>query len=110
MAETFSLAGVLVKLLVPVRRPVGMHERSRHVRLQLDDGEPKRGDGQTPRPVDGPVPFEVGGGGQAELVGEVALLVVILSVLMFVECQHVGAVLVLVDPVLALLTQFEQVV
>lgn len=43
-------------------------------------------------------------------MGEVALLVIILPVLMFVERQDVGAELVLVDPVLALLTQFEQVV
>lgn len=87
-----------------------MHKRSRHVGFQLDDGEPNGGDGQTPRPVDRAVPFELWGGGQAELVGEVALLVVILPVLMFVERQDVGAELVLVDPVLALLTQFEQVV
>jgi len=35
--------------------------------------------------VDGAVPLEVGGGGEAELVGEVAPLVVVLPVLVLVE-------------------------
>lgn len=56
------------------------------------------------------VPFELRGSGQAELVGEVASLVVVLTVLMLVEGQDVGAVLVVVDSVFTLLTQFEQVV
>lgn len=93
-----------------MRRPVGVHERSRDVRFQLDDGEAQRGDRQAPRPVDGAVPLELGRRGQAELVREVALLVIVLAVLMLVERQGVGAVLVLVYPVFALLTQFEQVV
>lgn len=43
-------------------------------------------------------------------MGEVAFLVIVLAVLMFVECQGVGAVLVLVDLVFTLLTQLEKVV
>lgn len=43
-------------------------------------------------------------------MGQVASLVVVLAVLVFVESQDVGAVLVVVDPVFALLTQFEQAV
>lgn len=87
-----------------------MHKRSGDVGLQLDDGEPQRGDGQAPRPVDGAVPFELGRGGEAELVGEVSSLVVVLAVLMFVQGQDVGAELVVVDPVFTLLAQLEQVV
>lgn len=87
-----------------------MHKRPGDVGLQLDDGEAQGGDGQASRTVDRAVPFELRGGGQAELVGEVAFLVVVLPVLMFVEGQDVGAVLVLVDPVFTLLAQLEQVV
>lgn len=87
-----------------------MHKRSRDVRLQLDDGKTQGGDRQASRTVDGAVPFELRRGGQAKLVGEVTLLVVVLPVLMFVEGQDVGAVLVLVDPVFTLLAKFEQVV
>lgn len=93
-----------------MRRPVRMHKRTGDVGLQLDDGEAQGGDGQAPRAVDGAVPLELGRGGQAELVGEVASLVVVLAVLMLVQGQDVGAVLVVVDPVFTLLTQFEQVV
>lgn len=70
--------------VVPVRRPVRMHKWSRDIGLQLDDGETQGGDSQAPRTVDGAVPFELRRGGQAELVGEVAPLVVVLPVLMFV--------------------------
>lgn len=87
-----------------------MHKRTRDTGLQLDDSETQGGDGEVPRTVDGAVPLELRGGGQAELVGEVASLVVVLAVLVFVESQDVGAVLVVVDPVLTLLAQFEQVV
>lgn len=93
-----------------MRCPVRVHKRSRDVGFQLDDGETQGGDRQTPRPVDGAVPLELGRSGQAELVGEVAPLVVVLPVLVLVEGQDVGAVLVVVDPVFTLLTQFEQVV
>lgn len=93
-----------------MRRPVGVHEGSRDICLQVDDGEAQRGHGQAAGPVDGAVPLELGRGGQAELVREVASLVVVLPVLVLVEGQDVGAVLVVVDPVLSLLTQFEQVV
>lgn len=87
-----------------------MHERSGHTGFQLCDGETQGGDSQAPRPVDGAVPFELGCCGQAELMGQVAPLVVVLSVLMFVEGQDVGTVLVQVDPVLPLLAQLEQAV
>lgn len=43
-------------------------------------------------------------------MGQVASLVVVLSVLMFVEGQDVGTVLVVVDSVFTLLTQLEQAV
>lgn len=87
-----------------------MHEGPGHVGLQLDDGEAQRGDRQAARAVDGAVPLELGRRGQAELVREVPPLVVVLAVLVLVERQHVGAELVVVDPVLALLAQLEQVV
>lgn len=87
-----------------------MHKWSGDIGLQLDDGETQGGDGQAPRAVDGAVPLELGRRGQAELVGQVAPLVVVLSVLVFVQGQDVGAVLVVVDPVFTLLTQLEQVV
>lgn len=87
-----------------------MHKRSGHVGFQLYDGETQGGDSQAPRPIDGAVPFELGRCGQAELVGQVASLVVVLSVLMFVEGQDVGTVLVVVDSVFTLLTQLKQAV
>lgn len=87
-----------------------MHKRPRHIVFQLYDGETQGGDSQAPRSIDGAVPFELGRRCQAELVGQVASLVVILPVLMLVEGQDIGAVLVVVDPVFALLTQFEQAV
>ena len=87
-----------------------MHEGPGDIALQLDDGETQGGDSQAPRTIDGTVPLELRGGGQAELVGEVASLVMVLTVLMFVEGQDFGAVLVVVDPVFTLLTQFEQIV
>lgn len=96
--------------VVPVRSPVGVHKGSWHVGLQLDNGETQGGDSEAPRPVDGAVPFELRRGGQAELVGQVAPLVVVLAVLMLVQGQDVGAVLVVVHPVFTLLAQFEQVV
>jgi len=64
---------------LPVRGPVGVHEGGGHVVLQLDDGEPQRGDGQHLGAVDGAVPLEVPRGRHAELVGQVAPLVVILG-------------------------------
>ena len=87
-----------------------MHEGPGDVALQLDDGETQGGDGQRPRAVDGAVPLELGGRGQAELVRQVAPLVVVLAVLVLVEGQHVGAVLVMVHPVFTLLAQLEQIV
>lgn len=93
-----------------MRCPVRVHKWCRDIGLQLDDGETQGGDSQAPRPIDGAVPLELRGGSQAELVGEVASLVMVLTVLVFVEGQDIGAVLVVVDPVLTLLTQFEQVV
>lgn len=87
-----------------------MHKWCGHIGFQLDDGETQGGDSQVPRTVDRAVPFELRRRGQAELVGQVASLVVVLAVLMFVEGKDVGAVLVVVDPVFTLLTQFEQVV
>lgn len=43
-------------------------------------------------------------------MGEVPPLVVVLPVLMLVQRQDVGAVLVMVNPIFTLLTQFEQVI
>lgn len=43
-------------------------------------------------------------------MGEVASLVVVLAVLMFVQRQDIGAVLVLVGPVFTLLAQFEHII
>lgn len=93
-----------------MRGPVGVHEGSRHAALQLDDGEAQGADGDAAAAVDGAAPLEVGGRGQAELVRQVPLLVVVLAVLVLVEGQQVGAVLVHVRPVFTLLAQFEQVV
>ena len=56
-----------------------MHEGGGDVVLQLDDGEPQRGDGQHLGAVDGTVPLEVPRRRHAELVGQVAPLVVILG-------------------------------
>lgn len=92
---------------VPVRCPVGVQEGGGDVALQLDDGEPQGGDGQHLGAVYRAVPLELAGGGHAELVREVAPLVVVLAVLVFVKCQGVCAVLVLVDPEFALLAQLE---
>ena len=90
--------------------PVGVHEGPRDIGLQLDDGEAQGGCRQRPGAMDGAVPLELRGRGQAELVRQVAPLVVVLAVLVLVEGQDVGAVLVMVHPVFALLTQLEQVV
>lgn len=87
-----------------------MHKWSRDIGLQLDDGETQGGDSEASRPIDGTAPLELGRGCQAELVGEVASLVVVLAVLMLVQSQNIGAVLVVVDPVFTFLAQFEQVV
>lgn len=61
-----------------------MHKRSGDIGLQLDDGETQGGDSQAPGAIDGAVPLELRCRGQAELVGEVASLVVVLAVLMLV--------------------------
>lgn len=87
-----------------------MHERARHAALQLDDGEAEGANCDTAAAVDGAAPLEIGGCGQAKLVGEVPLLVVVLTVLMLVESQEVGAVLVHVSSVFTFLAKFEQVV
>ena len=87
-----------------------MHEGSGHAALQLDDGEAQRGHGEAAGPEDGSVPLELGGHGEAELVRQVAPLVVVLAVLVLVQSQDVGAELVVVHAVLPLLTQLEQVV
>ena len=104
-----SCAHARVCACVPVRGPVGVHEGPGHTALQLDDGEPQRGHRQHAGAVDGAVPAEVCGGGEAELVAEVAALVVVLTVLVLVQRQHVGAELVVVHAVLPLLAQAEQV-
>lgn len=87
-----------------------MHERARHAALQLDDGEAEGAHCDTAAAMDGAAPLEFRRGGQAELVGEVPLLVVVFTVLVLVESQDVGAVLVHVGPVFTFLAQFEQVV
>lgn len=43
-------------------------------------------------------------------MGEVASLVMVLAVLMLVQRQDIGAVLVLIGPVFTLLAQFEHIV
>lgn len=55
-----------------------MHEGRGHVVLQLDDGEPQRGHRHGLGAVDGAVPLELSCSCHAELVGEVAPLVVVL--------------------------------
>lgn len=80
-----------------------MEEGGGDVVLQLDDGEPQRGHGQRLGAMHRAIPLEVAGGRHAELVRQVTPLVVVLAVLVLVEGQRVAAVLVLVDPVLALL-------
>ena len=87
-----------------------MHEWSGNIGLQLDDGEAQSGDSETSWSIDWAIPLELWGSGQAELVGEVASLVMVLTVLMLVQCQDIGAVLVLVGPVFTLLAQFEHIV
>lgn len=104
------LSNKIIILILPVWRPVRMHKRSRYICFQLDDGESEGGDRQAPWAIDWAVPFKLGGGGQAELVRQVSSLVMVLAVLMFVECQDIGAVLVVVNSVLSLLAQFEQAV
>lgn len=93
-----------------MRCPVRMHKRARHAALQLDDGEAEGAHCDTAAAVDRAAPLELGRGGQAELVGEVSLLVMVLTVLVLVESQEVGAILVHVGPVFTFLPQFEQVV
>lgn len=93
-----------------MRCPVGMHEWAGHAALQLDDSEAEGAHCDTAAAVDGAAPLEFGRRGQAELVGEVPLLVVVLTVLVLVESEEVGAVLVHVGPVFTFLAQFEQVV
>lgn len=87
-----------------------MHEGAGYAALQLDDGEAQGAHRHAAAAVDGAAPLELGRRGQAELVGEVALLVVVLAVLVLVEGQEVGAVLVDVRPVFPFLAQLEQVV
>lgn len=87
-----------------------MHEWAGHTALQLDDGEAEGAHRDTAATVDGAAPLELGRCGQAEFVGEVPLLVVVLTVLVLVESQKVGAVLVYVGPVFTFLAKFEQVV
>lgn len=41
---------------------------------------------------------------------EVASLIMVLTVLMLVQCQDIGAILVVVAPVFTLLAQFEHIV
>ena len=93
--------------VVPVNRPVGVHERRRDVSLQLRDGQPQRRNCQDAVAVHRAVPLELGQMRQAELVGEVASLVAQLGVLGFVEAERVAAVLVLVDFVVAFHAQTE---
>lgn len=80
-----------------------MHEWARHAALQLDDGQAEGAHCDAAAAVDGATPFELGRGCQAELVGEVPLLVMVLAVLVLVESQDVGAVLVDVGPVFTFL-------
>lgn len=51
----------------------------------------------------GAVPLELAGGCHAELVREVASLVVVFAMLVLVKCQSICAVLVVVDAEFALL-------
>lgn len=90
--------------------PVGMHKWSRNISLQLDNGEAQSGDSETSWSIDGAIPLELWGSGQAELVGKVASLVMVIAVLMLVQRQDIGAILVLVGPVFTLLAQFEHIV
>lgn len=92
---------------VPMWVPVGVQKWRWDVVLQLDDSEPQCGHDEQPGTVNWAVPFEVSSRGQAELVREVSALVMVLSVLVLVERQSVGAILVLVGAVLAFLTQAE---
>lgn len=90
-----------------MRVPVRVQKWCWDVVLQLDDTEPQCGHDEQPGAINWAVPFEVSSRGQAELVREVSALVVVLSVLVLVERQSVGAILVLVGAVLAFLTQAE---
>lgn len=69
---------------IPVRGPVRVHEGGRNVVLQLDDGQPQRGDGENLGAVHRAVPFELARLTHAELVGQVPPLVMVLTVLVLV--------------------------
>lgn len=43
-------------------------------------------------------------------MGEVASFVMVLAMLMLVQCQEIGTILVLVAPIFTLLAQFEHIV
>lgn len=61
-----------------------MHKWCRDIGLQLDDSETQCCNSDASGPVDGSIPLELGRCSQAELVREVAPLVMVLAVLMLV--------------------------
>lgn len=86
-----------------------MHEWTRNIALQLDNGEAQSADSKTSWSIDWAVPLELWCCGQAELVREVASLVMVFTVLMLVQRQDIDAILVLVAPIFTFLAQFEQI-
>lgn len=87
--------------------PVGVQKWCWDVVLQLDNSEPECAGGEHPRAINRAVPLEVSSRRQAELMREMSAFVVVLAVLVLVESQSIGAILVLVDTILAFLTQAE---
>lgn len=87
-----------------------MHKWAWHTALQLDDGEAECANSYTVATMNGAAPLELGSCSQAELMGKVPLLVVVLTMLVLVQSEEVCAVLVYVVPVFTFLAKFEQVV
>ena len=75
---------------------MGVEEGAGDIVLQLSDGHHQGVSDQGLPPHQGPIPLELTQLGQAELVGEVAPLVPLLVMLVFVEGQRITGVLILI--------------
>ena len=104
--EAMRLAAQVDRLepVLTMQRPVRVEERSRHGVLELRQTESQRRRHRRLIAVHVADPLEVAERGEAELVREVLSLDAFLVVLVFVEGERVGRVLVLVRPVRVLHT------
>ena len=87
---------------VAVQRPVRVEEWRRDGVLQLRQAQSQRGDYERAIAMHGAVPLELAERREGELVGQVALAIPLLIVLVLVQGQRVDAVLVLVLLVIVL--------